>query len=84
MEQERSAELHKAAQSSLLADESTFLLIKKFVIYKMMGSDLFIKYALSAMTMSYRLFGTKIVNAVIDNTAGSIFTAGVSIPDLVN
>lgn len=49
----------------------------------MMGSDLFIKYALSAMTMSYRLFGKKIINAVIDNTAGSIFTAGVSIPDLV-
>lgn len=49
-----------------------------------MGSDLFIKYALSAMTMSYRLFGTKIVNAVVDNTAGSIFTAGVTIPNLVS
>jgi len=49
-----------------------------------MGSELFIKYALSAMTMSYRLFGTKIVNAVVDNTAGTIFTAGVTIPNLVN
>lgn len=48
-----------------------------------MGSELFIKYALSAMTMSYRLFGKKIVNAVIDNTAGTIFTAGVTIPNLV-
>ena len=82
-EQQRPADFHKAAQSSLLSDESTFLLIKKYVIYKMMGSDLFIKYALSAMTMSYRLFGTKIVNAVVNNTAGSIFTAGVTIPDLV-
>jgi proline dehydrogenase len=63
--------------------DTTFGLMKKMGIYKMMGSNLFINHSLTAMSLSYKLFGIKLTNAVIENTAGSIFTGGVSVDDLV-
>ena len=59
------------------------MLVKKFLIYKMMASNLFINYALAGMSWSYRLMGIKLTNRLIETTAGSIFTAGVSVHDLV-
>ena len=62
--------------------DSTYTLLKKFFIYKMMSSEIFINYSLMGMTFSYRLFGVKLTNTVIEKTAGSIFTGGVTLDDL--
>lgn len=48
-----------------------------------MSSNLFINYSLSGMSLAYRLIGTKVTNKLIETTAGSIFTGGVSVHDLV-
>ena len=62
--------------------DSTFTLLKKFCIYKMMSSNFFINYSLVGMNFSYKLFGVKLTNTVIERTAGSIFTGGVTLDDL--
>ena len=59
--------------------DSTLLLLKKFLIYKMMSSNFFINYSLLGMSFSYRLFGVKLTNTIIERTAGSIFTGGVTL-----
>jgi len=35
------------------------------------------------MTLAYRLLGIRITNSLIERTAGSIFTGGVTLDDLV-
>jgi len=62
--------------------DSTFTLVKKFFIYKMMSSNFFINYSLLGMNLSYKLLGVRLTNSVIENTAGSIFTGGVTLEDL--
>ena len=62
--------------------DSTFTLLKKFFIYKMMSSNFFINYSLLGMNLSYKLFGITLTNTVIEKTAGSIFTGGVTLDDL--
>ena len=62
--------------------DSTFTLLKKFFIYKMMSSNFFINYSLLGMNLSYKLFGITLTNTVIERTAGSIFTGGVTLEDL--
>ena len=69
-------------RKSAFEEDSTFTLIKKFFIYKVMGSNLFINYSLGGMKLCYRLFGVRFTNAVIENTAGTIFTGGVTLIDL--
>ena len=64
--------------------DSTATLLKKFFIYKMMSSNIFINYSLMGMNISYKLLGIKLTNWAIESTAGSIFTGGVSINDVVN
>jgi hypothetical protein len=59
--------------------DSTFGLCKKFVIYKMMASNIFINYSLAGMQVAYRLLGIKITNRLIESTAASIFTGGVNL-----
>jgi hypothetical protein len=53
------------------------------LIYKMMSSNLFINYSLSAMTIAYRIIGTTLTNKLIESTASSVFTGGVSVSDLM-
>jgi hypothetical protein len=36
------------------------------------------------MSLAYRLIGMKVTNKLIESTAGSIFTGGVTITDLLN
>lgn len=48
----------------------------------MMSSNFFINYSLIGMNFSYRLFGIKLTNTIIERTAGSIFTGGVTLQDL--
>ena len=64
--------------------DSTATLLKKFFIYKMMSSNIFINYSLIGMNLSYKLLGVKLTNWAIETTAGSIFTGGVSISDVKN
>lgn len=58
------------------------MLVKKYFIYKLMSSNLFINHALDAMMLSYKLLGKTITNALINKTAGSIFTSGINIDTL--
>lgn len=58
--------------------------MKKFFVYKLMGSDLFINYALGAMKLSYKIFGIKLTNFVINNSVASIFTSGETIASMAN
>jgi len=51
-------------------------------IYKMMSSNLFIDHSLTAMSLAYRTIGMTVTNKLIETTAGSIFTGGVSVEDL--
>jgi hypothetical protein len=72
----------KSEMSKLFQNDSTITLIKKLCIYKMMGSNLFIKHALTGMNLSYKLLGIKLTNFMINKTAGDIFTAGETIETL--
>lgn len=69
--------------ASVFASDSTFLLIKKLMIYKMMSSNLFINYALMGMNFFYKVFGVRFTNFLINKSAGAIFTSGASIQTLL-
>ena len=71
-----------AKGGSVFSHDSTFMLIKKLMIYKMMGSNLFINYSLLGIRFAYRLFGKNLTNFAIENTAASVFTGGVTVSDL--
>ena len=53
----------------MFAADSTFTLCKKLVIYKMMGSNLFINYSLMGINAAYKVFGTRLTNFAIESTA---------------
>ena len=72
----------KGSRKSVFAHESTFTLCKKLLIYRLMGSNLFINYSLFSINTSYRLLGLRLTNAIIDSTAGSIFVGGVTVDEL--
>ena len=61
---------------AIFAADSTAVLCKKLVIYKMMSSNLFINHALQGMTLAYRLLGRTFTNFLINSTAGKVFTSG--------
>mmetsp|Transcript_7859 Transcript_7859/g.13176 ORF Transcript_7859/g.13176 Transcript_7859/m.13176 type:complete len:464 (-) Transcript_7859:149-1540(-) len=63
--------------------DSTFLLVKKFLVYKLMGSNLFLNYSLGAVSVAYRLMGIRLTNFLINHSVGSIFTSGESVQSLV-
>ena len=62
--------------------DSTMTLCKKLMIYKMMGSNLFINHSLMGINLAYKLFGTSLTNMLIEKTAASVFTGGVTVADL--
>ena len=68
--------------TSVFSYDSTFTLCKKLLIYKMMGSNTFINHSLTGINASYKLLGTSLTNYVIENTAASVFTGGVTVKDL--
>ena len=68
--------------TSVFSYDSTFTLCKKLLIYKMMGSNIFINHSLTGINASYKLLGTSLTNYVIENTAASVFTGGVTVKDL--
>ena len=48
-----------------------------------MGSNLFINYSLAGLNFSYRVFGMRLTNRVVESTSGEIFTGGVTIEDII-
>jgi hypothetical protein len=46
------------------------MLAKKIVIYRMMGNSFFLDHANSMVNASYKVFGKKVTNGVINVTAG--------------
>jgi hypothetical protein len=48
-----------------------------------MGSNVFINYSLGGMQLMYKILGKKITNYIIETSAGSIFTGGVTLADLI-
>ena len=70
-------------QRGVFDNDSSFTLIKKFFVYKLMGSDLFINNSLSMINMSYKILGTKLTNFAINNSVASLFTSGESTISLV-
>jgi len=69
--------------SAIFAKDSTALLMKKFFVYKLMGSDLFINHSLWMMNLSYRLLGVRLTNFAITRSVGSLFTSGETIDTLL-
>lgn len=68
--------------TAIFASESTFTLLKKLLIYRMMSSNLFINHALTGMTLSYKVLGRNLTNFIINKTAGSVFTSGETLETL--
>jgi hypothetical protein len=56
--------------------------MKKFAVYKIMGSDLFINNALKWMNLSYKVLGKTVTNFAINKSAGGLFTSGSSLDQL--
>ena len=69
---------------SVFASDSTPLLVKKFIVYKLMGSDLFINHALGVMTACYQVLGIPVTNRAINTSVGTLFTSGETISTLMN
>ena len=68
---------------AIFASDSTFQLLKKLMIYRMMSSNFFINNALGGMRLSYKILGRTLTNFAINKTAGSIFTSGETLQSLV-
>jgi len=62
--------------SYLFAHDSTPRLIKKFFMYKFMGSNFFINHSLNAVLLSYKVLGVNLTNWCINNSVGDILTGG--------
>ena len=82
IEDMKRANIPQAKEVNAFDKDSTFLLIKKYCIYKMMGSNFFINYSLGGMKVAYGILGKVITNWIIEASAGSIFTGGVTLRDL--
>ena len=76
------AEDATSPSTSVFSQDSTLTLCKKLLIYKMMGSNIFINYSLMGISAAYKLLGKRLTNFAIENTAASVFTGGVTVSDL--
>jgi hypothetical protein len=64
---------------AIFAKDSTGLLIKKYLCYKLMGSDLFINSSLTILNTVYKVLGIRLTNFAINKTIGQLFTSGETI-----
>jgi len=67
---------------SMFAADSTFLLMKKFMIYKFMGSNFFMNHSFGMLDSCYRLLGVKTTNRMFNSTMG-VFTSGETLQTLM-
>ena len=56
--------------------------MKKYMVYKLMGSNLFIDYSLSMMKLCYKILGVRLTNFAINKSVASLFTAGETLTSL--
>jgi virulence-associated protein VapD len=63
--------------------DSTYLLAKKFMVYKLMGTNIFLNHALTGLQIAYRAMGLRLTNFLINRSVGSIFTSGETVSSLV-
>lgn len=68
---------------SIFANDSTFLLMKKFLVYKLMGSDLFINHSLNIINKSYQVLGISATNTVVNNSVSTLFMSGETVDSLM-
>lgn len=64
---------------SVFENDSTPNLMKKYIVYKLMGSNLFLNHSLGLMNMCYKLLGIRVTNFAINKSVASLFTSGESI-----
>ena len=64
---------------AIFAKDSTPVLIKKFMCYKLMSSDLFINSSYMMLSAFYKVLGVRATNFLINKTIASLFTSGESI-----
>lgn len=67
----------------IFSEESTYNLIKKFVVYKMMGSDMFINHSLRLVNSCYSVLGISTTNTVVNNSFGQLFISGETVNSLM-
>lgn len=67
----------------IFAYDSTPNLIKKYFVYKLMGSDLFLNYSLPMMHLCYRILGIRPTNFTINHSVGNLFTSGETLSTLL-
>lgn len=60
-------------------NDSTAHLIKKFFVYKLMGSELFINHSLTFINVFYKILGIRLTNFAINNSVASLFTSGETV-----
>ena len=63
--------------------DSTPLLMKKYFVYKLMGSDLFINHSLTLVNLCYKILGVSLTNFAVNNSVSSLFTSGESLQSLM-
>ena len=64
-------------------NDSTYMLLKKIFVYKLMASNVFINYSLPTMNLLYKILGVRLANSLVNKSAGEVFTSGESISSLV-
>jgi hypothetical protein len=69
--------------SSIFAHDSTYSLLKKYTMGKLMSSNFFINHALRMMHLSYKCLGLGLTNFVIGRTVGPVYTSGPDIPSMM-
>lgn len=67
----------------IFQSESTVHLIKKLMVYKLMGSDVFLNHSLNLVNTSYNVLGISTTNSVVNNSVGRIFISGETINSLM-
>ena len=69
--------------TDVFKNNSTYDLIKKSIIYKASKSDFLLSKGDRLVNTSYKIFGNRITDALIENTAGQVFTSGPTIQTLI-
>lgn len=68
---------------SIFASDKTSTLIKKYFVYKLMGSNFFINHSLGITNNCYRVLGIPVTNVAINSSVGSLFTSGETLSTLM-
>lgn len=68
---------------AMFKHDSTYSLLKKYTMGKLMSSDFFISHAITMMNLSYKCLGLGLTNFVIGRTVGPVYTSGPDIPSMM-